>query len=151
MLLFHVVGNRVEGALRDGDEPLVRAVVVDAGDDRVLADVLLADATLITLAAAANRSFDHAVADAELRHAVADFDHAPGVLVADDRREVHPLEGGFELVDSRVAPAEAGVVDLYEHLSGTRFRFLSLDELHSAGATLYFGKSSHESTCGTGR
>jgi hypothetical protein len=61
--------------------------VVDAGDDRVLADVRRADLALVAVVTAADRSLDDAVADGELRDAVTGLDDATRVLMADNRRE----------------------------------------------------------------
>lgn len=96
----------------NSDVSRVRAVVIDAGDLLVRADVRLTDLALIAVATAADRSFDDAVADRELRDLVADLDDAASVLMADDRRQFHPLERRLERVDAGVAPAESGVLDL---------------------------------------
>ncbi len=64
----------MERVLGDGDVRLVRSVVVDAGDDGVLADVLLADLALIAVPAPADRSLDDPVAHVELRDRVAHLD-----------------------------------------------------------------------------
>lgn len=92
MSLFDAVRDRVQGVLGNGEVRLVGSVVVDAGDDGVLADVRLTDLTLVTVTTATDGAFDDAVADIELRDVGTDLDDAPGVLVTDDRRELHSFE-----------------------------------------------------------
>ncbi len=131
---IQAVGNAVQQLLRHDAQPGHRAVDSPAGAAFVGADLHVARAAEITLAAVPRvRLAHHALADAEVLAVRPQFDNRARILVPQDHR--WPV-GKPIVFDVDVGAADAAGVDLDQHLAGSGPR---LGHVHQAEIADTFG------------